>query len=254
MKIIIKGLDVFEQKILQTTVKLYEKRETKFALITDAEMDVADAIVIDARDTGAMDWAIQNDHILKDRVVIWIDGQARHKRHAELKRPVLWVNLPIILSRILDDISVKDITKQAQPAPASRSQTVTPPPIQEKDNRKVVLVVDDSLAIRNYLSSLLEAEGYAVRTAEDGESALELFQTGKTFDCVFMDVLMPGIDGYAACRKIKGIKGSKKTPVIMLTGKGSAFDRIRGKMAGCSAYLVKPVDVPKLQETLATYA
>lgn len=251
VKIIIKGLDVFEQRILQTTVKLYEKRETQFTLVTDAEMSVADAIVVDARDADAMDWAEQNGQLLQNRVVIWIDGEARHKRHAELRRPVLWVNLPIILSRILDDISVKDVTNNAKPAPVSRNQTAAP--VVEKDNRKVILVVDDSLAIRNYLSSLLEAEGYAVRTAEDGESALELFQAGKTFDCVFMDVLMPGIDGYAACRKIKGIKGGKKIPVIMLTGKGSAFDRIRGKMAGCNAYLVKPVDAPRLHQTLSEY-
>lgn len=254
MKIIIKGLNAFEQRILQTTVKLYEKRETKFTVVSDNEISSADVILVDSRDSGALDWARQHQQILTDSVVVWIDGKAGNSRHAELKRPVLWVNLPIILSRILDDISVKEVVDNVQPASLAQSKTsaqasVAPP----VDNRKSVLVVDDSLAIRNYLTSLLESGGFAVTAAEDGESALEIFQSGKTFDCVFMDILMPGIDGYAACRKIKGLKSGKKTPVIMLTGKGSAFDRIRGKMAGCSAYLVKPVDVDRLRETLEQY-
>jgi twitching motility two-component system response regulator PilG len=67
-----------------------------------------------------------------------------------------------------------------------------------------------------------------------------------------MDVLMPGADGYEGCRQVKAhCRGDHAVPVVMLTSKTSPFDRIRGKMAGCDAYLAKPVSVPDLDVVLA---
>ena len=66
-----------------------------------------------------------------------------------------------------------------------------------------------------------------------------------------MDVLMPGIDGFEACRRIKAKRA--KLPVVMLTSKSSPFDRVRGKMAGCDTYLTKPVDPAQLREVLARH-
>lgn len=254
MNIIIKGLDTFEKKILQTTIKLYEKRETNFVVLADSEMARADVVVVDSRDAEALSWAERHDNELQQHMVVWIDGESSNPRHAGLNRPVLWVNLPIILARILDEIGVKEAIGSDKAA--RKAVFADKPQTQPKvdDNRKVVLVVDDSLAIRNYLTALLEADGYAVRTADDGEEALECFDQGGGFACVFMDVLMPGMDGYTACRKIKAMRNGKHVPVLMLTGKGSPFDRIRGRMAGCSAYLTKPVNVGKLQQALEKYA
>ena len=68
---------------------------------------------------------------------------------------------------------------------------------------------------------------------------------------------MPGIDGYEACRKIKAMPANSKNikpSIIMLTSKSSPFDRIRGKMAGCDAYLTKPVQKSHLMQVLAKYA
>ncbi|HEY8049741.1 MAG TPA: response regulator, partial [Ramlibacter sp.] len=69
--------------------------------------------------------------------------------------------------------------------------------------------------------------------------------------CVFMDVLMPGVDGFEACRRIKARRGA--LPVVMLTSKSSPFDRVRGKIAGCDTYLTKPVDIVQLRDALGRH-
>jgi twitching motility two-component system response regulator PilG len=66
-----------------------------------------------------------------------------------------------------------------------------------------------------------------------------------------MDVVMPGVDGYEGCREIKKLQRQKVLPVVMLTSKSSPFDRIRGRMAGCDAYLGKPVNDQDLKQVLA---
>jgi twitching motility two-component system response regulator PilG len=66
-----------------------------------------------------------------------------------------------------------------------------------------------------------------------------------------MDVVMPGVDGYEGCREIKRLQRRQVLPVVMLTSKSSPFDRIRGRMAGCDAYLAKPVDDEELKHVLA---
>jgi twitching motility two-component system response regulator PilG len=117
-----------------------------------------------------------------------------------------------------------------------------------------ILVVDDSLAVRNYLRSLLESRGYAVTEADSGEAAVQTAGAGQ-FDCVLMDVIMPGVDGYEACRRIRAgaRRGAPITPIVMLTSRSSPFDQIRGKMVGCAAYLTKPVDSAELQAVLARF-
>lgn len=245
MNILIKGLNAFEHKILDTAFKLFEgHKPKKLSRVTDDNKDTADVIIIDSEDSDAMNWSKEHEHWLKNRTVIWVDTKTQNIKHASLKRPIMWVNLPIIISRVLDDIAVREIAPQL-----NENQAVSGNDSAEKE----ILVVDDSIAIRSYLSSLLSNEGFKIKTAEDGEQALNLIRE-QTFTSVFMDVLMPGIDGYEACRQIKNSSNGKNTPVIMLTGKGSMFDRIRGKMAGCSAYLTKPVDVKELRVTLEQYA
>ena len=116
-----------------------------------------------------------------------------------------------------------------------------------------VLVVDDSLAVRNHVQSLLSVFDVHVSLCESGELALAMAEKIH-YHCILMDVLMPGMDGYETCRRLKAtVKSKKPLPVVMLTSKSSPFDRIRGKMAGCDAYLTKPVDPKELGNTLAKF-
>jgi twitching motility two-component system response regulator PilG len=153
----------------------------------------------------------------------------------------------MLLARALE----QGLSARAGPRRPDRAEPAAP--ARNSAAARPVLVVDDSLAVRAYLRSQLEARGIQIAEAQNVQEALNCV-TRAAFACVLMDVLMPGVDGYEGCRQIKArLRGSANVPVIMLTSKASPFDRIRGKMAGCDAYLTKPIDPNQLHEVLARH-
>ena len=102
-----------------------------------------------------------------------------------------------------------------------------------------VLVIDDSKTIRKTAETLLAKEGCEVYTAVDGFDALAKV-ADYTPDIVFVDIMMPRLDGYQTCSLIKHNKVFKDTPVIMLSSKDGLFDRARGRLVGSEQYLTKP--------------
>ena len=104
-----------------------------------------------------------------------------------------------------------------------------------------VLVVDDSVMMQKNIEMELKKTSFplAIDFADTGEAALEKL-TQKKYDFIFLDVMMPGIDGFETCTEIRKLEGMAKTPVIMLTSKTSALDEVKGLMAGCTTYLTKP--------------
>jgi two-component system, cell cycle response regulator len=114
-----------------------------------------------------------------------------------------------------------------------------------------VLVVDDSEIMRKTLAIELERATLplAVDFAESGEQALQK-AAGEYYDFMFMDVMMPGIDGYETCSRIRAMPGKAKIPIIMLSGKTSPLDEVKGIMAGCSSYLTKPIRSEEFQKML----
>ena len=107
-----------------------------------------------------------------------------------------------------------------------------------------VLVADDEKAIRESIKDYLEAKGYSVKTATDGESALELFYE-NSFDLVILDVMMPKVDGFDACR---AVRRASNLPVLFLTAKGQEADFLKGFECGCDDYVVKPFPLSVLYE------
>ncbi|MCH7537889.1 MAG: twitching motility response regulator PilG [Proteobacteria bacterium] len=102
-----------------------------------------------------------------------------------------------------------------------------------------ILVVDDSKTIRRTAETLLSKEGCQVFTAIDGFDALSKIADHQP-DIIFVDIMMPRLDGYETCSLIKHNKMFKKTPVIMLSSKDGLFDRARGRIVGSEQYLTKP--------------
>lgn len=101
------------------------------------------------------------------------------------------------------------------------------------------MVIDDSQTIRRTAETLLEREGYTVFTAQDGFEALSKIADHEP-DIIFIDIMMPRLDGYQACALIKGNPRFSSTPVIMLSSKDGLFDRARGRIVGSDEYLTKP--------------
>jgi twitching motility two-component system response regulator PilG len=102
-----------------------------------------------------------------------------------------------------------------------------------------VMVIDDSKTIRRTAETLLKKAGCEVVTATDGFEALAKIADQKP-DIIFVDIMMPRLDGYQTCALIKNNGVYKKTPVIMLSSKDGLFDRARGRIVGSEQYLTKP--------------
>jgi twitching motility two-component system response regulator PilG len=102
-----------------------------------------------------------------------------------------------------------------------------------------ILVIDDSKTIRRTAETLLTKEGCQVFTAIDGFDALSKIADHQP-DLIFVDIMMPRLDGYETCSLIKHNKTFRDTPVIMLSSKDGLFDRARGRIVGSEQYLTKP--------------
>jgi len=119
--------------------------------------------------------------------------------------------------------------------------------------RPRALVVDDSTTLQRLMDLTLQPLGVDVEFAARGDDAIAL-ALNKHYDVIFLDVMLPGADGYQVCKIIKRDPHAKHVPVIMLTSKDSAFDKVRGIMAGTDAYLTKPLDRAKLMAALDQHA
>jgi twitching motility two-component system response regulator PilG len=102
-----------------------------------------------------------------------------------------------------------------------------------------VMIIDDSKTIRRTAETLLKKEGCEVVTATDGFEALAKIADEKP-DIIFVDIMMPRLDGYQTCALIKNNQVFRETPVIMLSSKDGLFDRARGRIVGSDQYLTKP--------------
>ncbi|MBT5577954.1 MAG: response regulator [Porticoccaceae bacterium] len=115
-----------------------------------------------------------------------------------------------------------------------------------------VLVIDDSNTIRRTAKTLLVKAGCDVATASDGFDSLAKIVDIKP-DIIFIDIMMPRLDGYQTCALIKNNAEFKSTPVIMLSSKDGLFDKAKGRVVGADDYLTKPFGRAELLDALERY-
>jgi two-component system response regulator RpaA len=108
-----------------------------------------------------------------------------------------------------------------------------------------ILVVDDDPEIIDLLRLDLELMGFQVDSANDGMNALKKAEA-KTYDLIVLDVMMPKLDGFEVCKRIRANRASASVPIVLLTAKGTIEDKIRGFNAGADDYLVKPFEFQEL--------
>lgn len=184
-----------------------------------------------------------------------------------LPRPLQWARLLQALEDSLPGGDEMPVAAPPPPAPEiatrhrthpglGRTQPPQPAPDAAASKRMLgdtVLVVDDNATVRAFMQAKLAPYGFEVDFAETGEEAVGLSGT-QEYTCVFLDVVLPGIDGYQVCKLIKSNKQAiKKTAVVMLTSRSSPFDKLRGSLAGCDEYLTKPLDEDRLLEVIAKF-
>ena len=227
------GFNQTERLLLSSIFGLAARRDPSFRQRTaEGPGAAADLYLVDSSDEAAM----REFRTARERhraPVVLVGADDKELGLAGLPRPIQW-------ARLLQSF---DECVQSTAAPALR-------PRQSTDS---VLVVDDNATVRRFMESRLQPYGFSVDFAETGEQAVGLTGT-KEYTCVFLDVVLPGIDGYQVCKLIKSNKQAvMRTAVVMLTSRSSPFDKLRGSLAGCDEYLTKPVDENRLLEVIAKF-
>lgn len=218
------GLTDRDQKFIRNIFRLSAQQLNKFRFDEDTDLEQAQVVLINADDEKAISRWQSLQFRNKTAQGIFI-GSGQESRSTSP-----YLNRPLVLKKF-----VQTLQNAAQQLP------------QDIQASLQVLVVDDSLPIRRFLNLRLPHlcdSPMDMAFAETGEKAVELMQENQ-FDMVFLDIVLPGMDGYQVCRQLKQIAPAF---VVMLTSNTSPFDRIRGNMAGCDAYLTKPPTDTQLAE------
>jgi twitching motility two-component system response regulator PilG len=245
------GLKPNEQNVLRSISVLsgHSGRAIGFELAADGS--AADLFLVDIDSDEALQrW--QNCDPQKTRPVIAIDTHGKVTGVKALRRPLLASRLLTALDEAAMNAErhgPRTLMPIALPAQPEAEPVVAP---NTSHPRHAVLVVDDSPTVRKALELVLRSRDADATVVATGEHALDAI-TQREFDLVLLDVVLPGTDGYQVCKAIKKGYGAKRTPVVMLTSKSSPFDRLRGSLAGCDNYLVKPVDKAEFEAVLNKY-
>ncbi len=117
---------------------------------------------------------------------------------------------------------------------------------------KLILIVEDEPRNLTLLRDLLQVSGYKTIEATDGEKGVELAKARKP-NLILMDILMPKVDGYTACREIKMNKATKAIPVVMLTSLDYELNKELGRDMGAAEYITKPVDRQELLDVISRF-
>lgn len=267
----IEGFSAFERQSLASFFRLAAQRSPAFRQVD--EVGLADFLIADA-DHPASVAAVRRGQRVEDSV--FVGAHAPQGAAAWLPRPIDPVHVLRALEELvelrlstpeppsammdLDPLEVDTLrggldelphrAPQAQAAAAPVAAAPAPAPVAAPRPRggggREVLLVEDSPIARQFLKQRLQHLGYRVLECASGEAALDILSR-RTFGMVFLDVVLgpPGsVDGLQLCQRLKqrGAQGGGlRTVVVIVTGLDGATDRVRGSLAGCDAYLTKPL-------------
>lgn len=260
------GVNPALRTIVVSLCKLYRYRDRSYRVIERSDLESMDIAIVDADDTDALaGWydmsGAHGDAPLKPAILIGADFaepvEEVDGREYRLKR----TRLSAHLLRTLDAITVRELKyvpelviggSDEPGAHAVVSNLLEKSGSADNGVNGRVLVVDDSLSVRTQMDLCLRLNDMSVDLAEDAEEALDLIEK-RSYDVIFLDVVLPEMDGYKVCKLIKSNAETRSIPIVMLTGKSSPFNKVRGVMAGCDRYLTKPVDAEELRTVLNEY-
>jgi twitching motility two-component system response regulator PilG len=158
-----------------------------------------------------------------------------------------YLSLPLIASRVLNLLD--KITGNQTDNHSSMEKVFSLTSDMELNFR--VLVVDDSIPMQKALAAEIKKMDHPseIDFASSGEEALQYVEKNH-YDFIFLDIIMPGIDGFETCTQMRKQSKLKKTPIIMLSAKTSPLDEVKGVMAGCTTYMTKPIVHEEFQKVI----
>ncbi len=249
------GLTSNEKSTLGSIFKLASSRSRQYKIASNEEADI---VLVDFEDGNAKnEWRSFSVHRKLPAIKV------SKKPPAEQSANEYYLRRPLILKRVLealDEVTIKELRylPELEVGGKGMLDDEASAAIQKaniggsRTSGIKALVVDDALPVRKAMEIQLRLYSMDMDFAETGEEALEFIQN-NVYNIIFLDVMLPGIDGFEVCKKIKANKTSKNTPVVMLTGKDGKMAQIKGKMAGADEYLTKPVDQEQLKEVIKQY-
>lgn len=256
------GIPEFERELVERIFSLSESRENIYQIADESQHHAADIALVDQGDaTAASEFKRfqSNGHALP---AVIIPNGKDPETDFWVKRPFTAMRMLGALDKLVENqvSGVNRLRPKAQsPAPVPAPPEAAAPKTDDTITMPAVaaaiykaLVVDDSLPVRKQVNIALRRAGITAEFAEDAESALKLIES-RSYDILFLDVVLPGKDGYEICKAVKRDKNKKHIPVVMLTGKSSPFNKVKGKLSGCDAYLTKPVSLKEFNKTLSKW-
>ncbi len=243
------GFSVAERGQLARVFSLSKTRDPAFSLSEPDYEEPPDILMVDGDDPAAAAARTEFEKATRDRTstpVLVVSREEIHEPNCfSARKPLLATRLLVALESVateaLNFSAVLAIDPRDSLPPVGQASGTSPVPLSSnKRSACTALVVDDSLPVRVQMDLALRPFASHVDFAETGEKAFELIRQ-NVYDIVFLDVILPGADGYEICKVIKSDPSRKSTPVIMLTSNSSPADRIKGRLAGCDTYLIKPV-------------
>jgi two-component system, cell cycle response regulator len=238
-----------EQRARRSATTVVPGAQRQRGYVQTAAPEDAEVVLIDGEDKAAV-----------ERAYSWpgrclsIGGRAALPGAvAHLKRPLNMTSLLKLLDQLMENGGRPlSTTTEDKPAAATGPQ-VSGPTGGTSDAE--ILVVDDSDIALKFMARCLQRHGISVQLARSGEEALQHVAHGQ-FAFVFLDVTMPGIDGYQTCKLIKKrpyLPGRKAPRVVMLTSRDGLVDKMRATLAGCDGYLTKPLQQDALLRLLRVH-
>lgn len=256
------GLSKHEEKVLGAIFLLSKTRPTSFIRFDRDKNSKPEMMIVNFDDADSVHaWqnlCIQNTEYSSIPAVRVTRVRSRDTENYYTRRPFIATRMLSLFERLAikefdscDDGAFKDEGLLGFAATAER-QGVSERTGDEGKKLNSVLVVDDSLPVRIQMNMALKSYANNIDLVETGEKALELIKNNR-YDMIFLDVVLPGVDGYDICKTIKADEVLKAIPVVMLTGNSAATDKVKGQLAGCDSYLIKPVKSDLFKETMTRY-
>ncbi|MFZ6875305.1 response regulator [Undibacterium sp. Di27W] len=253
------GLSDYELRLVRSVLSLtmVSGRKHSYALFDASQAVDPDIVILDpdnAQARAALQELIEARNIPEPATVFISNAVQAKPGKYHLLHPLVPTKMLALLDQVADELakllpatsSAAQLTSAAGRVVTDKTAVVQPllqkaPPASVLQTGYRALIVDDSPTARIKIDLELRSMKIASDCAETGEQALQMLEK-KNYDIIFLDIVMPGADGYEICKIIRRQPQTKRTPVVMLTSKSSPFDRIRGSLSGCSSYLTKPVE------------
>ncbi len=240
------GLATKFQRLLEIVLRHARHNRYRYSLSTTRGPGEFDIALVDMTVAGGPEVANTLRRVLEEDAVLRVGRRADPQRPVDdLLQTNFVAQVLFALNRVVD--ALVERRRDAEAAQAVEDGLMVPEHGERRRPR--ALIVDDSPTVRRQLSLALHQIGLDSEAVASAREALEVLAM-RRYELVLADVVMPDMDGYRLTRTIKRNRALRGIPVVILTSRSSPFDLARGALAGCNSYLVKPVSMQALRDTV----